>query len=305
MKIVSFREFEEEYGITPILVFYEELAPERAAEEGKFDPRMRDGPVGFCAVENDKVVSFVGVLDLQTKTIDGDVVSVGGIYGVYTLPTHARRGIATKLMERAHQYFVDKGYMFSFLTTSRTIIAYNFYRKLGYKDAVEFPSAYKLVKKKGLKTSGAPEKYIDWGKIRKIYGEFSADKAGFVVRDERYFQWLEKPKSYREGLKPETLIVSEKGYVIFREEKESLCVDEFIAADDGEMRRLIQLLEGKGKNCIYDRIILNEKLLGIYQSSGYFIKPKSYGLLMAKRLTKTAFEQAYGKKFFMTNLDYF
>jgi GNAT superfamily N-acetyltransferase len=303
VEVISFRELAEKGEITALIVFFEELAPRKAMEEWRFDPRTKDGPVGFCALDNRKVVGFVGVLDLKTKNVDGNVEQVGGIYGVYTLPTHARRGIATTLMEKAHQYFMEKGYSFSFLTTSRAIIAYNFYRKLGYEDAVDFPGAYKLVQKRALKRTGQGR--IDWSIICKIYERFTADKTGFIVRNEDYFRWLVKPKSYRAGIKPKNILVEDKGYAFFREEKEAIFVEEFVATSMAEMEKLIRLLEQQGKNCVYDRIVLDGRLLETYRKMGYHIRAKSYGLLMAKPLTNKTFKDVYGGSFFMTSLDHF
>jgi len=303
MKVASFRELAEKGKTDALMVFFEELAPKKASKEWRFDPRTKDGSVGFCALDDNMVVGFVGVLDLKTKNVYGKVERVGGVYGVYTSPTHARMGIATTLMEEAHQYFMEKGYSFSFLTTSRTIIAYNFYRKLGYEDAVDFCSAYKLVQKKETKEVGRRE--IDWSKISKIYEKFSVDKTGFVVRDEGYFRWLAKPKSYRDGIKSKNILMGDESYVIYRMEKEAVRIEEFVATNVTEMKRLVGLLEQLGKNCVYDRIVLDARLLKTYQSMGYYVRPKSYVLLMAKPLADKIFRETYGGDFFMTNLDFF
>jgi GNAT superfamily N-acetyltransferase len=303
MKVASFRELAEKGKTDALMVFFEELAPKKASKEWRFDPRTKDGPVGFCALDGNIVVGFVGVLDLKAKNIDGKVERVGGVYGVYTSPTHAQMGIATTLMEKAHQYFMEKGYSFSFLTTSRTIIAYNFYRKLGYEDAVDFCSAYKLVQKREAEKVGRRE--INWNKISKIYEKFSVDKTGFVVRDEGYLRWLAKPKSYRAGIKSKNILLGDEGYVIFRTEKEAAYVEEFVATNIAEMKRLVRLLEQQGKNCVYDRIVLDLRLLKTYQSMGYYVRPRSYVLLMAKPLADKIFRETYGGNFFMTNLDFF
>lgn len=42
--------------------------PRTFGECVRIDPRLKDGPVGCCAVENDSVVGFVSVLDLPTRT---------------------------------------------------------------------------------------------------------------------------------------------------------------------------------------------------------------------------------------------
>ncbi len=111
-------------------------------------------------------------MDLATRTLDGTIEFAGGISGVATLPSHARRGISTALMERAHQYFREQGYRFSFLNTSRSLIAYAYYQKLGYLDVTEFPSSYKIFRK--AKTSTPEESgkdRLDRKKILEIYDQ--------------------------------------------------------------------------------------------------------------------------------------
>ncbi len=99
MEIISFRELvTRDYGVNSLLTFYREFAPGKFWE-WKEDPRVKDGPVGFCMLDGRKVVGFVGVLDMPTRNLKGEVEHVGGIYGVYTLPSYAKRGIATALMK--------------------------------------------------------------------------------------------------------------------------------------------------------------------------------------------------------------
>ena len=45
------------------------------------DPRIRDGPVAFCAMEKEIPVGFVGVMNVATRTVDGEEC-VGGIWAV-------------------------------------------------------------------------------------------------------------------------------------------------------------------------------------------------------------------------------
>ena len=61
----------------------------------------------------------------------------------------------------------EKAYRFSFLTTSKAIVAYQLYLKLGYKDATEFPSTQKIIKKRKVEEEGENEKKpsVDWKKF--------------------------------------------------------------------------------------------------------------------------------------------
>lgn len=182
MKILTYRDLKSKNDLLPLMdiAFRWPFNPRSFEDFVRIDPRLKNSPVGFCALENDSVIGFVGVLDLTTKTLDGNVEFVGGIYGVSTLPSHVRRGISTALMNMAHEHFREKGYRFSFLTTSRTIIAHAFYEKLGYTDLFESPSAYKVLEAKRKKPAvkGKTVK-LDFDKILKIHAEYAKGKNGF------------------------------------------------------------------------------------------------------------------------------
>lgn len=52
MKVVSFKDLAESDRISAFLVFGEELAPKKSAEEWKEDPRSKESPVGFRTIDN-------------------------------------------------------------------------------------------------------------------------------------------------------------------------------------------------------------------------------------------------------------
>jgi len=305
MKIVTYKELLKKEEFLPLmyLAFGWPFNSKEFEEIIKIDPRLNKSPVGFCALENDHVVGFVGVMDLSTKNVEGEKEKAGGVWGVSTLPSHSRRGISTALMNEAHQYFKDKGYAFSFLTTSHSIIAYNFYQKLGYEDATHFPSAFKFV---GKKVSKAKEKAkVDLGKVLEIYERFSSERTGFVVRDEDYLRAMMKREESQHE-KPEEVMAEQGAYAIFKEWGENLCIDEIVANRQDEAKNLIRKIENRAKTIVYDRIVLDDRLLRTYSSMGYMTQSSSYALLMCKQLqNQTTFKEVYGDKFYMSNLDYF
>jgi len=125
MKILSYRDLKSKDGLLPLLdhAFHWVFNQRQFENLIRIDPRSKNGPVGFCAVENERIIGHVGVLDLATRTLDGKVEYVGGLYGVATLPGYTRRGVCTALMDKAHQYFKEKDCLFSFLATSPTLTA--------------------------------------------------------------------------------------------------------------------------------------------------------------------------------------
>jgi len=304
MKILTYRELESKNGLLPLMdqAFRWPFNPRRFEEFIRIDPRSKNSPVGFCAVENGRVVGFVGVLDLATRTLNGTMEYVGGIYGVATLPSHTRKGISTALMNSAHQYFEEKSYRFSFLNTSPTLIAYGFYKKLGYTDVIEYPNAYKVIKQKTKTSRKGKKAKLDFDKILKIYDEFSKDKTGFVIRNEAHLKMLKKT----EGITAKQCIVGEKGYAIFRRDKGGIWVRELVASNAKEIEGLVSQIEEEAKALVYDRAVLDGTLLRVYQSRGYIIHRRSHGVMMIKPLTTNAsFIETYGDKFYVSGLDHF
>jgi len=114
MEILTYRDLKSKDELLPLMdnAFRWPFNPRWFEDFIKIDPRLKNSPVGFCAVENGIVVGFVGVLDLATRTLNGSVEFVGGVYGVATMPSHVRKGISTVLMNRAHQHFKRKNIAF-------------------------------------------------------------------------------------------------------------------------------------------------------------------------------------------------
>jgi predicted N-acetyltransferase YhbS len=155
----------------------------------KHDSRLANSEIGFCALENRHVVGFVGLLELTTLTAAGKTENLGGIYGVATLPSHTRRGISTKLFRVVHDSFLGKGYRFSVLGTSRSLVSHAFYEKLGYADQVEIPTAYRILKTR--KILAPTSVRFDYGMLLSIYRRYLKGKTGFVCRHKSYLRFFE------------------------------------------------------------------------------------------------------------------
>jgi GNAT superfamily N-acetyltransferase len=305
MQIITYRELRQKDRLLPLFdhAFRWPFIQRTFDRFVRSDPRSKDSPVGFCAVENDLAVGFVGVLNLSTRTLDGHEEVVGGVYGVATLPSHVRKGVSTLLMNRAHEHFEEKGFRFSFLTTSRTLIAHAFYEKLGYTDIVQYPSAYKsLVQKKSERSRMRKTEGMDSDRILRIYNRYVQGRVGFVVRDAAHLKMLRKG----ERITAKQCIVSEEGYAIFRKDREGVWVKELVALNAGIMEKLVSELEQQARDVVYDRIVLDDTLRGIYANRGYMIHTQSHSVLMVKSLTAdTSPKRAYGDRFYMTALDWF
>ena len=306
MRILTYRELDRKSVLLALMeqAFGWPFNPPEFEKAIKADPRLKDGCVGFCAINKEEVLGYVGVMDLATRTIDGRVERAGGIYGVATMPGHTRQGVCTALLNHVHEYFVEKGYRFSFLTTSPTIVAYGLYEKLGYSDVTSFPGVYKLKEKTEKRKASESEKTskLDFDRMLKIYCEYVKDRTGLVIRDKAYMKML--AKLYEIAAKE--CITTQGGYIIFKKEKKLVRIRELIAQDQEEMNRLIRLVEGKAQNVVFSRAVLDPVMRQVYKSHGFTVLETGHGVLMVKELTADiAFNEAYSNRFYMSALDHF
>jgi GNAT superfamily N-acetyltransferase len=133
MKIVEYDE------VDPLKVLYVTqlalgftLTPELAAEIRHSDPRPFPC-LAICAVEGEEILGHVGIFRLPMISIEGRE-DVGGVWAVSTHPQYAERGVASMLIEEAHNRMKEAGLRFSTLNTDRYRLAHKLYRRLGYLD---------------------------------------------------------------------------------------------------------------------------------------------------------------------------
>ncbi|HXX87383.1 MAG TPA: GNAT family N-acetyltransferase [Candidatus Acidoferrum sp.] len=304
MQIVGYEDLESKSGLLPLLeqAFGWPFNEREFSRFVKINPRLKNGVVGFCALENGIVVSYVGAMDLATRTIEGTIEYAGGIYGVATLPGHTRQGLSTALLKATHEYFKDKGYRFSFLNTNSTLVAYSLYRKLGYSDAYSYPSVYKVLNTTKSKLLKAKSPKLNLDNILTIYNKYVTNKVGLVVRNRAFLEMLAKEK----WLTNKRSIFADEGYAVFRKEQYSTRILELVAQNKAEAAKLVTTIESTAPGVIFARAVLDKTLAQVYSSRGYTLLDGGYGVFMAKSLeTETPFRQVYGEDFFQTQLDHF
>ena len=305
MKIETYRELESKDELFPLIdqALWEYFNPIEFEQDIEADPRLKRSPIGYAAVEKGLIIGFVGVMDMVTRSVDGSEVKVGGIWDVATHPAHTRKGVATILMQTAHENFQETDCQFSLLTSGRADIAYNFYKKLGYEEALTFPSAYKIIKPTKKLVKAAKRKMKpDWNRILRVYRQVTEDRTGLVIRSEEYMKMLER----RKIIQPEKTIQTEKGYALLKEDERKAAIKEIMAPTKEETIRLIRKVEEKALKTVVDRAVLSHRTLDAYRSEDYMTLTQSYGVLMAKPLTKSAtFKGTYGDKFYLTSVDLF
>jgi len=91
-----------------------------------------------------------------------------------------------------------------------------------------------------------------------------------------------------------------------KEDEGRVSIKEIMAPTKEETIRLIRKAEEKALKTVVDRLILSDRTLDAYRSEGYMTLTQSYGVLMAKPLTKSAtFKGTYGDDFYLTSVDLF
>lgn len=304
MLVLPYDEVPRKEGLVPLLyrAFRGSFDPWTFEEVRGQDARLRGGPAAFCAVEEGVPVGVVGVMDIPTRTMEGEEV-VGGIWTVATHPAFARRGISTALTKRAHDHFSQRGVRLVFLTTMRTWVAHQFYRKLGYEE-VEWtatrPMAYKVVppalRGRTCELGPATEEGV-----ANLFQRFTASRTGFVLRP---FGFLELQT--RHGpLSPALCLESESGYVLAGECQGAAEIRQLVALDAEAECALLEALEGR-RPVIIDRLVTDERLLQGYRMRDYLFTRGVYGLLLVKALEPgVSVARLYGDAFYISFLEWF
>ena len=305
MEIVSYRELEpkDDFMMLMDLAFWWPITPKAMEEKISLDARLKNSPVGFCAVQGGRLAGYVGVMDIPTNTLSGEIETVGGVWSVATNPGQARRGICKTLMGKAHDYFRSRNYRFSFLCTGRTIIAYAIYKKMGYQE-IEMVNQLKCVYK--VLDRAAPERagvlpQIDPKRIYQIYSKFAEGKTGFVIRQEDFVTMY----SVRKKFDQKKSILKSNGYALLAETENVIRVRDLAALDYDTYGELIDETEQLAQRGIINGSVADEALVDLYRSKGYRLQSGHSGVMMVKQLTQASADEVYGSSFYLAPLDWF
>ncbi len=269
----------------------------------QWDEKFKNSPVGFCAMVDGRLASHAGVLNIPLKTLDGKVEIVGGIRAVATNPDFANRGMAGWPMEKAHEYFKEKGYRFSFLSTSRSFIAYAGYKRLGYIEVESInrvPAVYKILKRTSHVKKPAKRK-PNSVKIFSLFEKYTEDKFGFTIRQKDFVELY----SFRTIINDKTFVQMKNGYVFLSESRGVSRVQEMVALDRATYQKLVIKSEQMSKSAVIDRSVYDPVLLEIYQSRGYKLQQSFNHVLMVKSLDKLDYREVFGDSMYISILDWF
>ncbi len=305
MQIVTYRELEpkDDFMMLMDVAFWWPISPKTMQDRIETDARLKHSPVGFCAVKDGRLIGFVGVMDIPTKTISGETEIIGGVWAVATNPGFARQGICKTLMENALDYFRLQNYRFSFLCTGRTIIAYAIYEKMGYEEVEavnRLKAVYKVLDKPESEEKDV-QVYLNPEKIYGIYQKFTENKTGFVIRQKDFVTVFGRRKRFDE----KKSILKPKGYALLAEGQNVMKVQDLVALDYDTYTELIDEIEGLAKNGVINGSVSDETLVDTYKSRGYWTQKGHHGVLMVKSLKDVQFDQIYGTSFYIGSLDWF
>ncbi len=306
MKIITFDELKDSYQFLRVMdaSFGWCATPQRIAKIRKLDERYKY-PFGFCMMEGETLAGFVGVIYIPVKTVDGKIEKVGGIHAVATYPAFIRQGVAKRLMDKAHEHFKQLGFRFSFLWTGKSLVAHSLYEKLGYSDipALNYlPRAYKFLPEKKTRISKRKKKpAVNLKLISSIYEKAMQNRTGFAVRIKNWVKVAMLEKRFG----PKDIILEQDGYALTEFSYDTLFIMEFIANNPKTYHRIIDRLKKKGKLVLLDAFVHDPILFAIYQKLGFRFRYGTYASLMVKPLTDVSFEQAFGDKFYFSQIDGF
>jgi ribosomal protein S18 acetylase RimI-like enzyme len=282
------------------------LTPFDYRSRGRGDFRIRTGNEGFCALENGELLGFVGVMEIPSRTLSGSTTNVGGIWGVATDPNYGRRGVARALTEAAHRSFSERGLSFSFLTSYRSWVAYDLYRKLGYMDipaVAGYSTAYSLVEPgntSGEETHNLPPPSEE--DVAKRFATFTKNLTGFVTRPSDCLRYA----SSRQQISRELCVSSGDGYALAGERLGAIFIRELVAFDIQTQARLLSALQYKSRIAILDPAVTTHELLEGYKALNYHTYQGRYSTVMVKALQNdVTFDDVYGSKFYISALEWF
>lgn len=158
------------------------LTPERAAQIRRTDPRPFPC-LAVYAVDQGMVLGQVGIFRLPMVSVNGRE-DVGGVWAVSTHPQHAGRGIASRLLDEAHERMRGAGLRFSTLGTSRSGIAHRLYRQHGYEETNVLATALARweTAHQPTRLRAQPPGPEGYDCVEQVYWEVAKDYLGFAWR---------------------------------------------------------------------------------------------------------------------------
>ena len=160
------------------------FTPEHAAHIRQTDPRpFPCFTVNAVDATRDVVLGQVGVFRLPMISTEGRE-DVGGVWAVSTHPNYAGRGIASALLDEAHNRMREAGLRFSTLGTDRPRVSYKLYQRHGYVDmnvwATALARGEMVHQPTHLRAQPLGSEGYDF--VEKLFADLACDSLGFAWR---------------------------------------------------------------------------------------------------------------------------
>lgn len=289
MRIRYYDEIADDYGVMlqglSLLAFWGFWSRERIKLERKNNQYMSK-EFGIYAIEGSELLGQAVMYEIPIETLEG-CETIGGVAGVMSNPKYARAGAAKQLIERCHEIFADKGLRFSFLRTSRSLVAYNLYSKLGYETVTEHPIALKQVlrsriaKGQKLKECTSPK---EGEAMFELHQRYVKDLLGFIHRPPDFFSWR-----IRENIHPrkEDIVFVKNsaneilGYAVRNRKMDTMDVGEIVAPSEEDFNKLVNGLMNEHITQIVMWDILNPLTQNRLAKLGFKLFENTWGCTMA------------------------
>jgi GNAT superfamily N-acetyltransferase len=284
--------------------FGEVAAPEHPELLRRNDERRRN-EFGFGIYRGRTLASFIGVAELTVRTHSGSTESALGIHHVATHPAFARQGLARRLFEFVHDRYRETGRRFSFLHTSRSLVARALYCDLGYAEiplaGALSPRALLILPPTNRRLKPNRTRAADLAVAETLFAEATTGKAGLVVRQHgwplaRLKQWKQKPSD---------IFVARDGYAFTQPDTFGRRIDEFICRNRTAYVRLLDRIVAATRGGLVDYYVRDPILRSIYAERGARFRRETYSCLMVKALTRSTFRAVFGSRFFQSPVDQF
>ncbi len=311
MQIVTYNDLEDKTDLFNIWgkSFNWFCTPRQMDSWIKTDFRLRGTPVGYCGLIDGNIAGFVGVMEIPTRNKNGETEIIGGIWAVSTRPMYARQGVGGKLLEAAENYFRERGFRLSMLTTSQYLIAHRGYVSFGYREieAVNnLPHFYKVPRRLAKSDPFAVAKKGKAAKsflhdIGVLFDKYTHNRCGFTIRDAGLMKQREQLGYFEPDISP----LLDNGYLLAYRQLGSIIILEVISFDKKTARELLRLASGWSTAGIGARYVFDPNVAELLSKSGFRQDPGSYGVLMVKSLDGTSFTDVYDSSFLYSSMDAF
>jgi predicted acetyltransferase len=197
------------------------------------------------------------------------------------MPSYARKGYAKALMRRVHEQMIEDGIDMFVLTTSKILVAYDMYPKLGYKEMIPLTWG---IKKREKHPAGEIRLKVNSHAVEdgdRLFQKIARGNLGFVHRPKGYPKhkcaWgphYSKAVSLSRGGKP-------IGYAYVRQPEGFLNIRELVCPDPDDYGPCMRALENRFASRYVTRSLVTR-----HQPASEFLKhgftdAETWGMFMA------------------------